>query len=102
MCAKGNDLVTCEGSNQRIRASWVCDGNEDCDNGADERRCGKWDERDERERGGGGRGREGRERGGVGEGGERECVRERTSGCVMENQIIPIILVSVHNRDKHI
>ena len=54
MCGEGDDLVTCEGSNQRIRASWVCDGNEDCANGADERRCGKWDERErerERERG---------------------------------------------------
>ena len=41
--------MTCEGSTQKIRASWVCDGKVDCRNRADERGCSKWKER-ERER----------------------------------------------------
>lgn len=33
--------MTCEGSDQKIRALWVCDGVIDCHNGADEASCGK-------------------------------------------------------------
>ena len=43
--------MTCEGSTQKIRASWVCDGKVDCRNRADERGCSKWKEKErERER----------------------------------------------------